>query len=258
MAMTQNYSLMTATQMQIDDDEYTATPWCASSVGGHGGPTGPAIVRKKSMDLVNDPRFFTPNVIDKRLSAFTALSIVCGIMAGAAVDQCFGLKKDFELFGSTWLFGWIHFVGFGFMCMVLAMNVFTTLIFGLQLFFTFRLMTAGPAGFESAKAFYLDSHTTYWRQLSAHYLIKGMPLFLWSVGMMLFTKIRVENTTDSFHIVAWLSLVFFSFTAALLLHVGNQHQRAFDDKYHVGHETLRPLVTAMQTRSHHDEVSVLC
>lgn len=243
------------------DESMQSSAWCRSS--GVPNLCEGGLIQKASMDLVNDPRFFTPNVIDKRLSALTALSIVCGIMAGAAVDQCFALRKNFVLFSGSWysfnLFGWIQFVGFAVMCMVLVMNVFTTLIFGLQLFFTFRLMTAGPAGFESAKAFYLHPRTTYWRQLSATYLMKGMPLFVLSVGAMLFTKTRIENVTDTLHIVAWICLGFFTFSSLFLFSVCRQHQAAFDDKYQVGFENLKPLMTAMQAKADDlDEVSVLC
>merc|ERR1719450_473796 len=138
-----------------------------------------------SMELHNDPRFFTVNVIDRRLTALASLSVVSGIMAGAAVDQCFALRKDFVLFDdSHWykinVYDWMQLIGFLGMCVVLAVNVTTSLVFGIQFFYTFRLMTGGPTGFETAKA--------YWRQLSATALTEGMPLFSLGVGLMLFTN----------------------------------------------------------------------
>ena len=38
------------------------------------------LVQSDSMDLQNDPRFFSGNVLNKRLSAFTTLSVVSSLM----------------------------------------------------------------------------------------------------------------------------------------------------------------------------------
>merc|ERR1712137_831000 len=149
----------------------------------------------------------------KRITAFASISIVSGIMAGASVDQCFDVPKDFRLFDSlTWykidVFGWMNLTGFALMSVVLVLNVFTTLVFAMQFYFTIRLMTVGATGFESARSFYLDERITHWRHVSAKSLVLGMVMFLAAVGLMLFSKVRIENS-DSFHTVGWLTLLLF-------------------------------------------------
>jgi len=48
----------------------------------------------ESMDLTNDPRFFTGNVVDKRLDAFSQLSVISGLMVGVALSEANSMKKD--------------------------------------------------------------------------------------------------------------------------------------------------------------------
>lgn len=210
-------------------------------------------VRTVSMDLDNDPRFFSDTVIDKRITAFAALSIVSGIMSGASVDQCFDSNKEFRLFDdSNWynisIFGCMQLAAYAIMCLVLALNVFSTLVFGAQFYFTIRLLTAGPTGVESAKAFYLDPIMVRWRHISAQGLIKGMPLFLLAVGCMLCVKIKKENA-DTYHTVGWLTCLFFASAGLWLYFIGHEHQLLFENKYYHGHEVVKPYLRVVASRT---------
>lgn len=211
----------------------------------------PTWVPTQSMNLDNDPRFFMDTVIDRRISAFAALSIVSGLMAGASVDQCFDSSKDFRLVDhSKWykidIFGWLQLSGFSLMCIVLALNVCCTLVFASQFFFTIRLLTAGPTGFESAKSFYMDPKMVYWRHFSAQTLIKGMPMFLLSVGLMLCVKAKREEVSDSYHAISWLTCLFFCVSGLWLYCVAIQHRELFEDKYSQGHDNMRPYLALVE------------
>jgi len=187
----------------------------------------------------------------KRITAFASISIVSGIMAGASVDQCFDVPKDFRLFNSeTWykidVFGWMHLTGFALMCAVLVLNVFTTLVFAMQFYFTIRLMTVGATGFESARSFYLDERMTHWRHISAKALMLGMVMFLVAVGIMLFAKVCAENS-DPFHTVGWLTLLLFCCFAGLLYRISAQHENRFEQKYFEGHLSVSTRLSQIST-----------
>lgn len=91
--------------------------------------------RHGTAEVVNDPRFYEENVIDKRLAAFEALAIVTEIMAAEAVKQCFELPADFKLVGPLYHVAIFQFIGFSVMVLVLYLTTVTTAVLSLQLFF---------------------------------------------------------------------------------------------------------------------------
>merc|ERR1711990_1401259 len=112
----------------------------------------------ESMELQNDPRFFSGNVINKRLAAFGKLSIVSGLMLGTSMGQLFSLKKNMDFSERHPLYGCIAYwqiTGFFIQMCVTFMCITALYIICHQMFYTFRLMTAGPTGFEMASMFYL-------------------------------------------------------------------------------------------------------
>merc|ERR550537_2151310 len=62
-------------------------------------------VREGTAEITNDPRFFTENVIDKRLMAFEALAIITELLAEVASKECFELSREFEFVGDQWFIG---------------------------------------------------------------------------------------------------------------------------------------------------------
>lgn len=143
------------------------------------------------MDMTNDPRFFSKNIMDKRLSAFKQLTIVSSLMFGTALGQCFKMKKDMDF--SKWepyvgnIALW-QFVGFIVALVVSLMCMVSLYVIAHQLFYTYRLMTAGPTGFEQASVFYLTKVITMWRHFAIKCLFNGLSLFLVLVGLQLFVK----------------------------------------------------------------------
>jgi hypothetical protein len=133
------------------------------------------MVRCESMDIQNDPRFFTGNVIDKRLAAVSGLSVVSTLMVGVALGECYSMKKDIDLHQSD---GVLQFVGFALMTVVLFANVLASYIGVAQVYFTYRLMTAGATGFEMACAFYLNPNVAFWRHAAVKWMLNSLPMFL--------------------------------------------------------------------------------
>merc|ERR1719197_1803818 len=84
---------------------------------------------------------------------------------------------------AMWQFGsFILAVAISIMCLL------SLYIIAHQLYYTFRLMTAGPSGFDQAAIFYLTRTITMWRHLAIKFLFNGLLMFLGTVGIQLFVK----------------------------------------------------------------------
>merc|ERR1719498_1988752 len=137
------------------------------------------LVHSESMHVTNDPRFFQDSVLNKRLAAFSGLSVVSGLMVGTCSDVI-SMKKDINL--ST-LEGNLQLVSFSIMTFVLFANIIATYVGVAQIYHTYRLETAGPTGFEMATSYYLNPNIVAWRHLAIKCLLLSLPLFLVSTGI---------------------------------------------------------------------------
>lgn len=152
--------------------------------------------REGTAELKNDPRFFTENVIDKRLAAFEAVAIVTELLSAEAVRQCFDLCNEYKFVGELWWAGIIEVIGFGLMCSVMFMSMIAVAVLSLQLFFTIRLMTASPTGFDKAARFYQDRSMWWWRERAIFGVKYSLVTFVLSTGLMLFVKFYVPGGLD--------------------------------------------------------------
>mmetsp|Transcript_55443 Transcript_55443/g.89640 ORF Transcript_55443/g.89640 Transcript_55443/m.89640 type:complete len:231 (+) Transcript_55443:3-695(+) len=207
--------------------------------------TGGMPDREGTAELTNDPRFFTENVIDKRLAAFEAVAIVTEIMAAEAVKQCFELSKEFAFTGNLFVIAIMQLTGFIMMVLVMFMDLVACSVLSLQLFFTIRLMTAGPTGFDKAARFYTDRRMWIWRERAIFCVKWSIVGFMMSSGFMLCVKFYLDGAPEvemeSMHmkneeyqghkILAVLVLVLFTVLSAALAHLMMQHQRVFDESY---------------------------
>lgn len=201
--------------------------------------------REGTAELKNDPRFFVENVIDKRLAAFEAMAIVTELMSAEAVKQCFELSKDFAFTGGMLHVAIIQILGFSMMVSVMFMATVATAVLSLQLFFTIRLMTAGPTGFDKAAHFYQDQKMWTWRERAVFGVKWSLVVFTLSTGCMLYVKLytegapAVEHTSEEVHerevgyhqVLAGLVLVVFGVLSAFLVRLVLIHQRVFDESY---------------------------
>jgi hypothetical protein len=169
-------------QIQVGsfDEIGATTAGCANDIGLAGAD---------SMEVSNDPRFFSDNVMDKRLGAFKALTLVSSLMFGTSLGQVFHLKKDQNFSEYDALVGSIAFWQLGSFIIALSVSMMCLLslyIIAHQLFYTYRLMTAGPTGFEQACVFYLTRVVTMWRHVAIKCLFHGLLLFMVLIGTQLF------------------------------------------------------------------------
>lgn len=162
----------------------------AAFVGDHAMPELPTmLVESESMDLTNDPRFFRHTTLDKRLKAFHSLSLVSGIMVGTSFMQCVTMPKAMNL---ALRVGWAQLAAFWCFSIAVFNNVYCLFILVQQLFFTYRLLTAGPTGFEIAASFYLNRNIIQHRHLAVKALIYSLPIFVLGAALRMSTLFYLD------------------------------------------------------------------
>jgi hypothetical protein len=186
------------------------------------------------MDLYNDPRFTNSNVIEKRLAAFSGLSIVAAITAGLTVDMYLhGVTEGVQLVSFA---GAVQIIGFLAMSSILFMSLTAALVFIYQAYFTHRLMSAGPTGLELASGFYLHDIAVRWRHFAVRCLVMALPMLLFATGCLLYARLsRYEAGTTlgsvKIHPVGVIALLLFTAGALVLHSIAGKHDRLFEQEY---------------------------
>merc|ERR1719277_1054134 len=114
-------------------------------------------------------------------------------MAAEAVKQCFELTNEYAWTGKMVHVAVIQFVGLALMISVMFMATVATAVLSLQLFFTIRLMTAGPTGFDKAARFYQEDRMWRWRERAIFGVKWSLVVFTLSTGFMLYVKFYTEG-----------------------------------------------------------------
>lgn len=155
------------------------------------------VKRQYSMELVNDPRFFHANVVDKRLTAVISLVVINGLMLGTSLAMLFSLNKDTQNDGSTWCFilASSHLAGYWGLSAVALASLMGAYTICQQLYHIYRLMTVGPTGIEAAGMYYLMDSVVLWRHSAVNLLLNGMVGFVVCTGLVLFNKIIADGNT---------------------------------------------------------------
>merc|ERR1719265_2819469 len=96
---------------------------------------------------------------------------------------------NFGEFVYGWLpMGWIQFAGLLINGVVAFSCLISVYIMAHQIFYTYRLLTAGPTGFEQASMFYLNRTVCVWRHFAITCLFNGLWLFIIGTGILVFVK----------------------------------------------------------------------
>lgn len=226
-------------------------------------------MRSDSMDLQNDPRFFQPNVIDKRLSALSSLVVVCTLVLGTAMTMLFGLKKDMHFDGSAWCYfvGFAHIGGFYGQVIVSLCCMLAVYTICQQLYHIYRLMTSGPTGIEIAGMYYLTDSVVLWRHCAVQFLLNGLVGFVIASGLILFVKLVKdggslpqcfgETTKDDrsksfdFHLAfAIATLATYVILTILMCHIRGIHKKHFNACYKLTTST-KEMTEKFRHMGHH-------
>jgi len=196
----------------------------------------PWLPKAESMEVTNDPRFMANSVIAKRLAAFQTVSVVAVLMVNLSVKQMFTLEKNIHL---NTVRGCVQYLGYTIMSCVFLMNLFTVIVVVQQLFMTYRLLTAGPTGFEVAKSFYLESNIVSLRHSAVKAFLFSLPLFVASTCCMIFVAFDTAGTL----MLAIPSFLLLGVGAAALMFVNMKHSNIFKERYALAKAHEQPLLS---------------
>lgn len=204
------------------------------------------LVHSESMDMSNDPRFFQGSVLNKRLAAFSSLSVVSGLMVGTST-AVISMKKDMGLFS---LDGQLEMISFLIMTFVLMANIVATYVGVAQVYHAYRLETAGPTGFEMATSYYLNPNIVSWRHVAIKGMLHSLPLFLVSTGLRVCINFDRAAQGEQALPPAWwearvLGLSFmalYSFCGVLVWYVHHKHMAIFRERYAVARSKEVPYL----------------
>jgi len=207
------------------------------------------LVRSDSMEMTNDPRFFQENILNKRLAAFSGLSVVATLMVGftkGSISQGVDLGRAFTFEGQ------LQGVGFLLDCGGLFINIIATYVSVAQIYHVYRLESAGPTGFEMATSYYLNPNIVAWRHLAIKCLLLGLPVFLISIGLQVEVEMGNAAATPSHPslIVArcfgLAAMCLFSMMGAVVWYIHSLHDRVFRDRYQVAMADQSPFLSHVQ------------
>jgi hypothetical protein len=203
------------------------------------------LVHSESMDVQNDPRFFQHTVLNKRLAAFSTLSVVSGLLVGTSAEVI-SMKKDMNFWTFT---GQLQIVSFLIMTAVLWANVVATYVGVAQVYHSFRLETAGPTGFEMAASYYLNPNIISWRHLAIKSMLYSLPLFLISSGMRIevhFERAAVDPTPPTWFEARCMGLFFLAvyvFMGLTVWYAHYKHVAIFKERYEVATSQGHPFLS---------------
>jgi hypothetical protein len=202
------------------------------------------LVHSESMDMTNDPRFFHGSVLNKRLAAFSALSVVSGLMVGTST-AVISMKKDMDLRSFD---GQLQFVSFGIMTFVLFANIIATYVGVAQVYHSTRLETAGPTGFEMACSYYLNPNIVWIRHMAIKGMLHSLPLFLISTGMRIEVNFgRAAETLEPpplwlARTIGLMHMALYCLMGIVVWYLHTKHLAIFRERYSVVREREMPYL----------------
>lgn len=205
------------------------------------------LVRTYSMDIINDPRFFTDNVINYRLAAFGCLAVVSGLMVQNCMDQLFGMSKSMDPWKNGKSIDWdgvLQMIAFILLLGILFIQMLATYISVAQPYHTYRLMTAGQTGFEAACAYYLNVNISVWRHFIITQSLNCLPVYVFQMGLRLIVKFDrgtvaepdlPSETPSNAKLQGWIFNGAMICMALAIFSVHFHHFAIFNEKYRMLH-----------------------
>mmetsp|Transcript_119844 Transcript_119844/g.217756 ORF Transcript_119844/g.217756 Transcript_119844/m.217756 type:complete len:263 (+) Transcript_119844:126-914(+) len=200
----------------------------------------------QSMDITNDPRFFQDNVINYRLSAFSGLSVVSGLLVQNAMSQIFDMDKVMNLnfFKNTTeesIDAVCLIVAFVLLVYILFVQMFSIYVSVAQPYHTYRLMTSGPHGFEAAANYYLNKDLVRLRHMAIKLMFGSLPIYLLQMAIRIVVKfddgtkegedITLDDPPLHSQLLGGIFCSLFFIAGFALLFIHRQHTTVFSKTY---------------------------
>lgn len=219
-----------------------------TELGGlEGGLEATNLLHSESMELTNDPRFFQDNILNYRLTAFGAMSVVSGLMVQNAMDHLFDMKKKMTFMHPQKYDEVMQLIAFLMLGAVLFLNLVSTYVGVAQPYHVIRLMTGGPVGFEAAALYYLNKNIAAWRHFAVAGALLSLPLFVLASACRMVFKFEDENhegralpasAPREARILGWVMFSYFMLMALTLVYIHRKHFAVFQERYDAAKPTL--------------------
>lgn len=232
-------------------------------------------IRSYSMEVMNDPRFFTSNVLILRITAFGTLATLSGIFVSFSQGDVFDADKRMELRqadGSYDIDGILQLVRYVVNVVIWYTNIMGIYVGVAQPYHVYRLMTAGPNGFDASAGYYLNKNMTLWRHFAVKGMFLSMPWYVFSKALTMAVQFDRRNYMDGVnpppltHIpedAEWEMWVFAGiafFLTLLVSFVHIVHNRVFNEKYHAAlhysHHMMRHVGDTSRARGENTYLDV--
>merc|ERR1712007_247493 len=124
-------------------------------------------------------------------------------------------------------------------------DLFAVVVVIQQLFMTYRLLTAGPTGFEIAKSYYLNPNVVTMRHMAVKGFICSLPTFVASSSCMVYVQFyKAGRALLAIPVFAVLGL----FTL-IVCFVNMKHASIFKERYILAKDHEHPLLSHVETMS---------
>merc|ERR1712217_424070 len=134
--------------------------------------------------------------------------------------------------------------GFAIMCSVMYMASVATAVLSLQLYYSIRLLTTGPTGFDKAARFYANNEIWQWRERAIFNVKWCLVLFTFATGCLLYVKFWIDGAISEEEkehtpkmilkersVVSGCVFVSFLLFSVGLVYLVKVHQNVFKDCY---------------------------
>mmetsp|Transcript_70903 Transcript_70903/g.208059 ORF Transcript_70903/g.208059 Transcript_70903/m.208059 type:complete len:247 (-) Transcript_70903:54-794(-) len=202
--------------------------------------------RAESMECTNDPRFMSDSVISKRLVAFKTICVVAIILLKLAKEQMLKSEEKMDITGH-WT-GPLQFLNFSIMTVIFVLMLAVTSVLLQQIFLTYRLLTAGHAGFEISKGFYLNGNIIHLRHGVVKLFFFGIPLFAIGAAcrvMVVFSKASSQEDTTAWkrnELAALPCCAIMLMAAIIMWFMIRMHTQVFIQSYNLAAGHQQPLL----------------
>jgi hypothetical protein len=179
----------------------------------------PCFPRSTSAEVSNDPRIIAYNVIEKRMAAFQTITVASILLTSSSCAFLF----EAEYSGSIEVYDPAYWST---LCqlVVFCCSLQTVIVLSQQYYHVFRLMTAGPTGFETVKEYYMDSVAMEMRHMAVRCFTVACPCFVLAVAF------RQLATVERMRHATWL-FVYLVLTGLVLISVTNKLNSVFSVIY---------------------------
>jgi hypothetical protein len=196
------------------------------------------LVRSESVDVTNDPRIMSDNVISHRLGGFSNVVIASMLLCTLAFSAILVDTPRDEMEEVSRAVTFISLAG---MLVTMCLNLFCTVVVIQQMYVVNRISTSGSMGFEMAKSLYLNRTYVTLRHFAITAFFKSIPIFVMSTAALVWvTSEKNGGSTVSRAILC----VPMRIVTALMFYVHKKQKVIFQEK-------LMKMQTYEQPMLHH-------